>query len=241
MQLTKELFVIPEGDSYILYAPLRGAVSRVNGGTINLLKKISSGKEISEYDKSIVKELQELGFMSLVEEQSELECMPKSYKPTAVTLMPTLDCNLRCVYCYSRGGEDTGKDMSFEIAKTAIDLIVDNALETKAKSIHLGFHGGGEPFYPRTMPLVKQAVSYFREKASKHSLKANTSSATNGVINSSELEWIIQNFNHLNLSLDGDEGIQNKQRPLRNGEGSYEKVVETIRVLEKVKFVLEID
>ena len=44
------------------------------------------------------------------------------YLPTAVTLFPTTDCNLRCVYCYAEGGQ-RAKSMSFDpVNQTLWDL-----------------------------------------------------------------------------------------------------------------------
>ena len=61
-------------------------------------------------------------------------------------------------------------------------------------------------------------------------------SATNGVIPENKLDWIIDNFDYLTLSLDGFEEIQNSQRPLKNGKGSYGLVMNTIRRLNEAGF-----
>ena len=168
-----ELFMIEEEDSqdsYFLYVPLSGSVARVSGGAINLIWNVENGWEFPASEIGVVNKLEKQRFLVTQKFVDEFEKnrVPErdgDYKPTSVTLMPTFDCNLKCVYCYSKGGEDIGQDLSPEVARASIDLIVGNAKEQGKERVHLGFHGGGEPFYPRTMPLVRDSVSYFKQKA----------------------------------------------------------------------------
>jgi len=41
-------------------------------------------------------------------------------KSASLAIMPTLDCNLKCIYCYARGGDEK-KTISFELARKAIE------------------------------------------------------------------------------------------------------------------------
>ena len=45
MHLTKELFVIPHGEAFILYAPLKRAVAEVNADMVLLLRRVQAGEE----------------------------------------------------------------------------------------------------------------------------------------------------------------------------------------------------
>ncbi|MFH1711251.1 MAG: radical SAM protein [Nanoarchaeota archaeon] len=235
MKLTRELFVILESEgTFVVYAPLKGVVMRVNGGAVGLLKKIGSGYELLPCEKAVFEDFRSKGIV--VDQQERIEVRKHTiYAPDSVTLMPTYDCNLRCTYCYARGGEDVLPDMIFGIAKSAIDFVIKNAKACPKKQVHLGFHGGGEPFYPRAMPLVMQATAYFKSMASKSGLKASTSVATNGTLNGGDLEWVIKNFTQINVSIDGPEDIQNRQRPMKGGGKSYDLVLKTIKELEMSK------
>ena len=77
----------------------------------------------------------------------------EKFEPTEVTFMPTYKCNLKCVYCYSKGGEEIGNDLEWEVAKAAINLIIYNAEKNEMGKTTLGFHGGGEPFLDSNMDL----------------------------------------------------------------------------------------
>ncbi len=137
MQLTKELFIIPNNNSFFLYAPIKGVVMEVNQDMIFLLQQLKKNrlpKHLEEklsplIDKEIIVEY---------EEQTDEKKILKEFKPTSVTIMPTTDCNLRCVYCYANAGIQPA-DMKKKIAYAALDYVIKNAVEKKEKKIHILF------------------------------------------------------------------------------------------------------
>lgn len=241
MEINDELFVISDRERFILYVPLDGSVLSVSPGVVGELKKIKRGKEFSLHPEIKEKLVQT---KVLLENQNGCDVKKENseYSPTGVTLMPTYNCNLRCVYCYSHGGENAGRIMDFDVAKHAIDFVIENSLKSGNKKTHLGFHGGGEPLLNGNMDLIKRSVEYFREQTAKNNLKGDVSSATNGVFDKlgrRNLEWILKNMNRLNISLDGTREIQDAQRPriISRDEfaPSFDYVLETISLLEEEK------
>lgn len=237
MQITKELFVVPERDQYILYAPLENSVLAVNPAVLRVLRKIKEEQNLSPEEKTVLEELKSHKIIKENGESPKQEVKPENeYSPTSLTLLPTYNCNLRCVYCYSRGGENPGKAMDFNVAKSAIDLLIKNSEKQNRRRVDLGFHGGGEPLLSANMDFVKRVVEYFKSRCEQTQLKPNISGATNGVITPKNLEWVVANFTNLNISLDGPEDIQNSQRPKPNNQPSYYDVMQTIAYLEAQKF-----
>ncbi|MGV8152494.1 MAG: radical SAM protein [Candidatus Nanoarchaeia archaeon] len=246
LYLTKELFVIPEnylegnGENYYLYAPLKGSMLKVSPGAVGLLQKIKMGIPAEKSNICILENFLKYGVLTDKLELSEIKDKNNPlYLPTSVTLIPTHSCNLRCVYCYARAGEDVGNLMPLEIANSAVDYVIKNALETNSKRVHLGFHGGGEPLLESNFQVIIPVVERFKELAKQNGFIYGVSSATNGVIqNKSNLEWVINNFNSLNISLDGPKEIQDIQRPKADSSssGSFNLVVETINYLNERKF-----
>lgn len=232
MNVSKELFVIPsQGGQYRLFAPLRAAVLDVNEDTIRLLQMIRKGEDITGIDIP-----QALLDSKIVSEDKLEDRLPQRSLPTEitaidVTLMPTSDCNLRCVYCYGNGGE-THLDLDPKIGFAAIDFIVENALRKNVKGIGVGFHGGGEPFFGRTYSNVQAFVAHAKEVSKAHELKLNLQSATNGNLGDEKLSYIVKNFDRVMLSIDGPEDIQDAQRP----PFSFEEVMHTIAFFEQHEF-----
>lgn len=62
-----------------------------------------------------------------------------------ITFIVTKDCQLACKYCYLVGKNEKER-MSFDIAKQAIDYILDHEDEFREESVVWDFIGG-EPFY----------------------------------------------------------------------------------------------
>jgi uncharacterized protein len=236
LRLTEELFVIPDTERYYLYAPLKGSVVEGNGGLIDLLKRLGQGMPPSEEELPLVEQLVRRRMLMPAGKKRVCDETAVVYEPVAVTFLPTYDCNLRCTYCYARGGEDVGPQLSWDAAKAAIDLIMANAEKHGSKQVAIGFHGGGEPLLPRNMPLIKRCVEYARDETQKLSMKLRVSSPTNGVVRKQDLEWVLENFEHLNISLDGPPDIQNAQRPMPYGRPSSDRVRATVDTLEERKF-----
>jgi uncharacterized protein len=234
MFVEKELFVIPEGDNFVLHVPLKRLAVLVTSGVINDLQKCESS---GVYPEGPVKDLLlKTGIIS------ENTILPKfldtvnseEFRPTDVTLFPTSDCGLRCVYCYASAGV-TPKVMDFSVAKAAIDLIIKNAIALRKKSVGISFHGGGEPLYGASELVVRNVVAYANNVTDTSELKVSFSCATNGVLSKRQLNWATKNINRLNLSVDGPPDIQDVQRPLKNGRGSSRFVEHTLAYLEKHK------
>ena len=61
-----------------------------------------------------------------------------------ITFIVTKDCQLACKYCYLVG-KNTKERMSWEVAKAAIDYILDHEEEMMEESVVWDFIGG-EPF-----------------------------------------------------------------------------------------------
>ena len=242
--LSGDVFVVPSSGECgtILYAPLYGNVLAVSSGVAQKLHSLAtepSGRDRLDLTQRAISELQGAGIIREFVEKGGVR-VPRNTAaerqwspPTRVTLFPTSRCNLRCVYCYADGGVKK-TDMPEIIAKDAIDFVIANALEQKLRSAGVAFHGGGEPFV--NMPLVKIAVSYARRMARKAGLRLHVSSATNGVLTTKQREWILANLSSVSISLDGPSDIQDKQRPIKSGRGSFAQVSETIRHFEDRKF-----
>lgn len=234
MEVSKDLFIITtkNKDEFILYQPVKGEVLGVNGATIKQLQKVKNGeltsKEINN-DKTLTT-IKNIG--GIVDKQEIVDYPEIEFSPTKLTVFTTSDCNLNCVYCYNRAGENP-KHNNLENALLATDFIIDNAIKKNEKYITINFHGGGEPLLWSCWDFLTEYVSKVKEKAKDNNIKAFFRAGTNGVFNPIQREWIKNNINQLTVSLDGPEDIQNMQRPLANGKGSFKAVMKTIEYFRK--------
>lgn len=90
-----------------------------------------------------------------------------------VTIKITLKCNLACQYCYGRDNHASGLQMTDEEIIRGIDFVHGYAVEVKAKSLMLCWHGG-EPF------LLSKKLPKFIEYANKRFSQSGIS-VTHGI------------------------------------------------------------
>ena len=118
-----------------------------------------------------------------------------------ITFIVTKDCQLACKYCYLVG-KNTKERMSWEVAKTAIDYILDHEEDMKEESVIWDFIGG-EPFLE--IDLIDKICDYLKVemyRRNHHWFNSyRFSFSTNGINYASEK---VQNFikkNHSHLSI----------------------------------------
>ncbi len=140
---------------------------------------------------------------------------------TDLTLNISAGCDLACRYCWNNrglyGGEMAGR-MTPKVACDAVDLLV--RASNGHPSLVVDFYGG-EPLL--NLPVMKAAVEHCR--AHYPDRRFSFLLATNGVHLSPEnAAWLHDNGVNVALSIDGGKEVQDRQRPLANGSGSYDRI-----------------
>jgi uncharacterized protein len=235
--VTCDLFTIPyKDDLQLLYAPRVGFLCEANRDVIGLLADIDSvhAESLNAEQKKVLDYLEMNGVLNGSKEAVIEKKKPGEFLPTRVTLFPTNQCNLRCIYCYASAGDLEPVTMDWHYAVSAVDTIIRNAKKLGDNFVSVGFHGGGEPLFPWT--FVKRVVEYTEQECTKNGLRWSVFSATNGLLSEKQLEWIIQHFSDLNISFDGLPQVQDYHRPLPDGKGSFQFVDRTFRYLDEHGF-----
>ena len=236
-RVTCDLFTIPlKDDKSLLYAPRVGFICQANRDVLDLLVNVDSLKpdSLNEMQINVLDHLEVNGVLNGTREREIKKYTPGKYTPTMVTLFPTNQCNLRCIYCYASAGENKPLAMEWRYAESAINAIVRNAITKGENKVTLGFHGGGEPLF--RWDFIKKAVHYAEKECRNNKLKLTAHSATNGLLSEKQLDWITRHFSDLNISFDGLPRVQDHNRPLPNGEGSYKYIEKTLKFLDKQGF-----
>jgi uncharacterized protein len=218
---------IVEGkEKFILFRPMLGAAFVGNQAMVNLMQALDQG--VSAGQPEAVHFLQEIGFL---EPDPPAPAMGRElFQPTSAALLMTNDCQLRCIYCYATAGERPKEELPFELAKTVIDYVVDNAQKRGEKQFSISFHGGGEPV--RAWKVLKACTEYARSQP----LKADLTLTSNGFWSAAQTDWIVANMNGVSLSIDGGPETQDRQRPTLNGKGSARVAMRAAAALDKSHF-----
>lgn len=229
--MSKEFFVVENCGRLALYAPRKGLLMEIDKTERNQVESL-----ISVPDFSIEKLLTifpEIDREHLIQDAGQVEPEENEgeFFPDSAVLFPTFDCHLRCIYCYSRAGEQK-INMNGLVATATVDFIIENAKLKRKDTCSLSFHGGGEPTW--NWPVFQSATSYFQEKGRTNGLKTEVNLATNGMLSEQHIDWIADHLKAVQVSLDGTEDIQNYQRSTAGGNGSFDTVFHTVkRFLEK--------
>ena len=143
---------------------------------------------------------------------------------------PTLDCNFNCWYCYENHipASKMGPDVLNGI-KNLISLIVKR---DNIKILDLSFFGG-EPmlfFHSRAREIIKHADALCR----LYEKSLHISFTTNGALINDEIISFLSEYRcGFQITLDGYKTTHDKTRFYKNGEGSYNRIIENIYKLSK--------
>jgi len=223
----REVFLVEYQGKNVIFAPLKGIILEVRDDEKNEVDELLRHPEFSFEDLlGVFPEIKKDRLMSQkTEDESEKEKI-REFCPTSAILFPTFNCHLRCIYCYSEAGEQK-VNMSWEVAKAAIDFIVENTKQNKEKECSLEFHGGGEPTW--NWPVFQSSLSYFQERTRMNGLVPKVNLVTNGMLSEMQIDWIVKhNLRTVQVSLDGMEEIHDSQRPTAGGGKSFAIVYRAI-------------
>lgn len=150
----------------------------------------------------------------------------------SLTINPTLDCNMRCWYCYEKHSHQ--REMTQDVMERTCKFIAKTLSKPKLESFHISFFGG-EPLieYERIVqPIINKTINL----ATTHEKEFSLSFVTNGYLLSDEVISYLSSLGipvSFQITLDGNKDFHNKTRHTIGGKGSYTKILENCkRILE---------
>jgi len=154
---------------------------------------------------------------------------PEKFPVRALSLAVAQRCNLDCTYCYAQGGDFgvPSRNMSEDKAFAAVDQLIAGTAE--GEHANLSFLGG-EPLVNRK--LISRVTRYAKKKAQEKNITIGFSITTNGtLINEKDGEFFEKNGFAVTISLDGLGEVHDRQRPFKNGKGSFYRIIARVKPL----------
>jgi uncharacterized protein len=124
--------------------------------------------------------------------------------------------------------------MPLEVARHGIDFVAANAAKKQSPYFEVLYHGGGEPTV--NWRTLTESFEYARRKGAELKLEVRAASASNGVLNDAQIDWIIANLHSVNISYDGLPATHDKHRLTVLGQGSSHLVMHTIHRFDEAQF-----
>ena len=147
---------------------------------------------------------------------------------TKLELILTESCNLACTYCFEKRMH-SHKEMEFEVAKAAIDLLFDYSRNEPVLCIT---YFGGEPTL--NFPAIQVITEYAEHRALQAGKSVEFTMTSNGtLLTDTMVDYFILHKIKVLLSIDGLEATHNRFRGDKYGKGSFNQVINGLEILKK--------
>lgn len=161
---------------------------------------------------------------------ARIDDLPISDPPLrSLSLAVTQTCNLACSYCYAQGGSFgvPSKHMDWPVARDAVLRLLDQA--APGERVNVAFLGG-EPLINRA--LIARTTRFATAEAKRRGIGVGFSITTNGtLLGTEDRDLFDEHAFSVTVSLDGLGAAHDRQRPFRDGRGSFERILAKITPL----------
>jgi uncharacterized protein len=227
-----------EKQETILYNSLYGSMLVLTMEEKRLVQKILSDPIVQRNDVYEILVKQKMVIEDHVDEFDTLlerkRLGVKDKNRLDLVLMPTLNCNLRCKYCYekhipSKMSEDTMLRIKKWIEKEIVNY-----------KVILVQWFGGEPLIEAD--TVYELSSFIKEYAKKHAVLYSIHMTTNGYLFTKSIgrKLFDSGVGDYQITLDGPPEFHNQLRVLQNNKGTFKKIFNNMIMLAKVNSRIKI-
>jgi uncharacterized protein len=148
-----------------------------------------------------------------------------------VTVLTTLQCNFACEYCFQGDHDDYNRfaeKMSLETAERVGDWIERELDRVRPEKFVLVFFGG-EPLL--NLPVMYYLAERSWDATERRGIPMTMTMITNGLLLTPEVVDRLTPYGlyGVKITLDGDRDTHNRMRPLRGGQGTFDRIVENMR------------
>ncbi|MDR1821780.1 MAG: radical SAM protein [Oscillospiraceae bacterium] len=219
---------ITSSNEFCIANTLTGAVVKIDKRIFDSIKK----NDFAEISVSEFNTLQNEGFL-IDADLDEIALLRHSYTNckadktiSHITICTTLECNFACPYCY-----ETRKlgSMDIDVQDNVISFI-ESILNDGVKKIAVTWYGGEPLLYPT---IVLSLSLRIRNICEIFQAEYSCTMITNGYLIN---ENVIELFEEIGLSavqitIDGDKNIHNSRRKLTNGEGTFDTIINNVKLI----------
>ncbi|WP_457753703.1 radical SAM protein [Thermococcus sp.] len=225
-------------NEFILFNTLSNAVVRIDKEIKEILEKGDFDKLnsalLEQMKKVHVIVNKELNEVNLIRTWRKTHLKNMYLNPrVGLTLVMTYSCNLACPYCYEGDKKAKGGLLTPEKIDTILAFAKKHKVSGRDLKISVTFYGGE--------PLLNWKGCKYTLKELEKMKEDNVITdyfagfITNGTLITEKVIDAINNYNisSMQITLDGPKDIHDKRRIKINGEGTFEEIIENIKLLKR--------
>jgi len=229
---------VANGNEVFLMNTFSDAQILASPDVAGLMDRISRGETtFNDEERDTFDALLENGFIvgSRDEERSAVDKyfreLREDTEQLRVTVLTTLQCNFACDYCFQGDHGDHNKfadKMSLESARKVVGWIEKRLDEVRPEKFVLTLFGG-EPLL--NLPVAYYLAEQCHALCAARGVNQGISVITNGLLLTPEVVNRLTPYGlyGVKVTLDGERDTHNRMRPLRGGQGTFDKIVENVR------------
>lgn len=189
---------------------------------------------LNDIDKPMFEDLIENGFI-IKDDVDEISLLRNSYWDNKVnnpvlhiSVMTTLDCNFRCIYCFENR---QSVEMTDNVQKSVINFIKNELSSRQYQAVHIDWYGG-EPLL--NMVCIERISSEIIAECKCKNILYESSIMTNGYLLSLEncLKLKDLHVSHAQITIDGTKEIHDSRRPLESNKGTFDEIIKNIKLMK---------
>lgn len=227
---------LPEG-KYLLCNTFSGATFLVDEEILRMVKK----NDLSQFSEDAIGQFLDTGVLVENDNLDEAKVFNYFYEREkydnsvlSLTILLTMACNLRCIYCYEGAGEISNESLSDQTRENILNFIKTQAETRKVSTVSLWLFGGEPLLDLKSNIYFLESVKLFCEKTNRKFL---TQIVTNGILcNKENLEVLVRfNCQYVQITLDGIKAIHDTRRIYKGGKGSFDEVLAGVKNVVQCK------
>lgn len=184
----------------------------------------SRASSIDYHDtQTAIAQFYEVGLLQEASVQPHITTFNHTASPLETWLYLTRACNLACAHCFV--SKDVRR-MSLETGLQAVDRLFELAEAHRHPEIKIKYAGGEPTMNWDLIPALHEQAKSRAQKTGLHLTEVLVTNAT--LLNRERLQFIRDEGFRLSISLDGFGEGHDRQRPVRNGNPTFERVSQSV-------------
>ncbi|MCI8891937.1 MAG: SPASM domain-containing protein [Eubacterium sp.] len=233
MKFSKFNLIIKNNEESVLFNTLTGHCFRISDSMIPIINE----NRTNQLEKSIYNDFVAKGI--IIEDKVQEDRMFDYFRNKSrfsvdyisATILLTWSCNLACVYCYEGAGS-MKEMMSMSTADDFIGFMINQAKRKNLKNMFINLFGG-EPLINIDCGLY--IISELKKYCNENNLIFSAGIISNGTLLTQEIidKLVEYNCKQIQVTLDGMPATHNARRVYKNGQGSFEQIMNALRMLNE--------